>query len=88
MKKVTAFQVGDQVFTDEGAAIHHERLTEIRDLITKSLNINVGTPLQPVQFASFAITHGDALNAINQSFKRKLAGYNIRTGNNKIKVVS
>jgi peptide subunit release factor 1 (eRF1) len=79
MKKVAAFQTNDgKVHTDELAAIQHERLIEIRDMITNHFNSNMATALAPIQIASFIATKGDSLNDLNQKFKRKILGYSKR----------
>jgi protein-disulfide isomerase-like protein with CxxC motif len=79
MKKVSAFQTADgKVHTDELDAIQHERLIEIRDMITTHFNSNLATSLPPIQIASFIAAKGDSLNELNQKFKRKILGYSKR----------
>jgi hypothetical protein len=79
MKKVSAFQTADgKVHTDEMDAIQHERIIEIRDMITRHFNSNMATAIAPIQIASFIASKGDSLNELNQKFKRKIQGYNKR----------
>jgi dephospho-CoA kinase len=79
MKKVSAFQTADgKVHTDELDAIQHERLIEIRDMITNHFKSNLATSLPPIQIASFIAANGDSLNELNQKFKRKILGYSKR----------
>lgn len=82
MIKVSAFQTADgKVHTDELSAIQHERLIEIRNMLTNHFNSNMATPLQPIQIASFIAMKGDDLNELNQKFKRKIQGYSKRMEN-------
>ena len=79
MKKVSAFQTADgKVHTDEMDAIQHERIIEIRDMITEHFKFNIATTMLPTQIASFIASKGDSLNELNQKFKRKIQGYNKR----------
>ena len=67
-----------KVHTDEGDALNHENLIQIRGMILNHFNVNQATPILPTQIASFIAANGETLNAIHQTHKRKMKGYNDR----------
>lgn len=88
MKQVTTieFETTDgKRFSDELGAMTHERLIEVRNLITAKLGVNMATTVSPLQAANFIINNIETLVEINKRHDTKMNGYirRVRNANKK-----